>query len=95
MNNPREQPPPPVHPHFPPATAKPTTDEHQLVAGGDGDTSLLQPAWHPTSGALYFLSDASGWYNMQVLFSRPPIFSHVPHPIILTYLTDLFILTFF
>ena len=67
----REQPPspPPVHPHFPPATAK--TDEHQLVAGGDGDTSLLQPAWHPTSGALYFLSDASGWYNMQVVFLSP------------------------
>ena len=39
------------------------TASHALVAGGDGDTSVLQPAWHP-SGALYFVSDASGYYNI-------------------------------
>ena len=44
--------------------ASASTDTHTLIAGGDGDTSVLQPAWHPQSGALYFISDASGYYNL-------------------------------
>jgi Tol biopolymer transport system component len=40
------------------------TDAHELVAGGDGDTSVIQPSWHPTSGSLWFVSDASGYYNL-------------------------------
>ena len=52
------------------AAAAPETTTHTLVAGGDGDTSVLQPCWHPTSGALWFVSDASGWYNLYRLGSR-------------------------
>ncbi len=36
------------------------TDAHQLVCG-DGDSSVLQPAWHP-SGALFYLTDEQGFY---------------------------------
>ena len=44
------------------STAK--TTDHTLIAGADGDTSVLQPAWHPTSGALYYISDESGFWNL-------------------------------
>ncbi len=46
------------------ASAPRQTDAHVLVAGSDGDTSILQPAWHPTSGALYYITDESGHYNL-------------------------------
>lgn len=32
------------------------------IAGGDGE-SVLQPRWSP-NGALYFVSDRSGWWNL-------------------------------
>ena len=35
------------------------TDAHQLVCG-DGDSSVLQPAWH-ASGALFYLTDERGF----------------------------------
>ena len=41
-----------------------STKDHTLVAGHDGDTSILQPLWHPTTGDLYFISDRSGYYNI-------------------------------
>lgn len=40
------------------------TDEHELIAGQDGDTSILQPLWHPINGHLYYISDESGFYNI-------------------------------
>ena len=40
------------------------SDGHDLVAGGDGDTSVIQPAWHPMTGELFYISDASGYYNI-------------------------------
>ena len=40
------------------------TNQHTLVAGADGDTSILQPQWHPLTGDLYYLSDESGYYNL-------------------------------
>ena len=39
------------------------TDSHQLVCG-DGDSSVLQPAWH-ASGALFYLTDEQGFYALQ------------------------------
>lgn len=43
----------------------PLTSSHVLLDGEDSDTSILQPAWHPTSGALYYLSDSSGYHNLR------------------------------
>eukprot|EP01063_Lacrimia_lanifica_P014513 TRINITY_DN21085_c0_g1_i1.p1 TRINITY_DN21085_c0_g1~~TRINITY_DN21085_c0_g1_i1.p1 ORF type:complete len:672 (+),score=277.15 TRINITY_DN21085_c0_g1_i1:56-2071(+) len=40
------------------------TAAHARVAGADGDTSVMQPLWHPTTGDLYYLSDESGFYNI-------------------------------
>jgi len=40
------------------------TDQHSLIAGADGDTSILQPLWHPQTGDLYYISDQSGFYNI-------------------------------
>lgn len=40
------------------------TGSHTLIAGEDGDTSVLQPQWHPLSGDLYYISDTSGYYNL-------------------------------
>lgn len=40
------------------------TDNHKLVAGSDGDTSVIQPLWHPQSGKLFYISDKSGYYNI-------------------------------
>ena len=36
--------------------------DQQLVAGG-GDESIFQPEWGP-DGALYFVSDRTGWWNL-------------------------------
>ena len=52
------------------AATAPATATHELVDGAiggmnDADVSVLQPAWHPTTGALYYLSDASGFYNLR------------------------------
>ena len=38
--------------------------EHELIAGQDSDTSVIQPLWHPQSGELYYISDQSGFYNI-------------------------------
>ena len=46
------------------AEAAAATSGHTRVAGEDGDTSVLQPSWHPTSGALYYISDATGFWNL-------------------------------
>jgi len=40
------------------------TSNHRLVAGHDGDTSVIQPLYHPHTGMLYYLSDQSGYYNL-------------------------------
>ena len=41
-----------------------SSSSHTLIAGDDGDTSVLQPSWHPTSGVLFYISDHSGYYNI-------------------------------
>lgn len=41
-----------------------STSDHELVVGGDGDTSIMQPKWHPKTGDLYYISDESGFYNI-------------------------------
>jgi len=46
------------------------TASHALVDGADGDTSVLQPDWHPRTGALYYISDGSGFYTIRRL---PPL----------------------
>ena len=59
---------------------------HRLAAGdttplsADGDTSVLQPAWHPTSGALYFISDTSGYWNLMRM-EQPDPSADTPLPI--------------
>jgi len=50
-------------------TSTPTTTtkvvEDTLIAGGvDADDSIMQPLWHPSGDALYYLSDESGFYNL-------------------------------
>jgi len=45
-------------------TVDSNTDSHILVDGSDGDTSVLQPSWHPITGSLYYISDASGYHNI-------------------------------
>jgi len=35
-----------------------------IIAGHDGETSIIQPLWHPLSGHLYYISDQSGYYNI-------------------------------
>jgi dipeptidyl aminopeptidase/acylaminoacyl peptidase len=47
------------------------TASHALVDGADGDTSVLQPAWHPATSSLYYLTDSSGFYNIRRV--PPPI----------------------
>lgn len=39
------------------------SESHQLIAGQDGDTSIIQPLWHP-NGDLFYISDKSGYYNI-------------------------------
>ncbi|KAJ3108492.1 Dipeptidyl aminopeptidase, partial [Physocladia obscura] len=36
--------------------------ESRVVA--EGDFSVSQPVWHPTSGELYFANDQTGYYNL-------------------------------
>lgn len=38
--------------------------DHELVAGQDGDTSIIQPLYHPKTGDLFYISDESGFYNI-------------------------------
>ncbi len=38
-----------------------------VIAGQDGDTSVMQPLFHPKTGTLLYLSDESGYYNMYAL----------------------------
>ena len=41
------------------------TSDHTLIAGQDGDTSILQPIWDPSNNNdLYYISDESGYYNI-------------------------------
>jgi len=49
------------------------TSDHELVAGSDGDTSILQPMWHPQTGALYYISDESGYYNIYRAGTKEPL----------------------
>lgn len=39
------------------------TQDHELIAGQDSDTSVLQPLWHQ-SGDLFYISDESGYCNI-------------------------------
>ena len=63
------------------AAAAPATEGHELVDGkagapgaalADSDVSVLQPAWHPGTGALYYISDSSGFNNLRRL-PPPPL----------------------
>ena len=40
------------------------TSSHDLIAGEDGDTSILQPLWHPKTGELFYISDETGYWNI-------------------------------
>lgn len=40
------------------------TEDHELIAGSDGDTSIMQPMWNKFSGELFYISDTSGFYNI-------------------------------
>src|SRR5262249_18480822 len=46
-----------------------TIADKRKVAGGDAE-SILQPEWSP-EGALYFVSDRSGWWNLYRLAGDP------------------------
>jgi dipeptidyl aminopeptidase/acylaminoacyl peptidase len=48
------------------STDAPSTksSDHELIAGSDGDTSIMQPLWHPQTGDLFYISDQSGFYNI-------------------------------
>ncbi len=37
---------------------------HEIIAGSEGEFSILQPLWHPKTGDLYYISDKSGYYNI-------------------------------
>ena len=54
---------------FSASSSAPDTATHRLVDGADGDTSVMQPSWH-ASGALYYISDATGFYNFRRV---PPV----------------------
>jgi dipeptidyl aminopeptidase/acylaminoacyl peptidase len=43
--------------------------EPQIIAGHDGDTSVMQPLYHPVTGTLLYISDESGYYNLYALNS--------------------------
>ncbi|KAL9187913.1 hypothetical protein ACHAXT_006291 [Thalassiosira profunda] len=49
------------------------SSDHELIAGEDGDTSVIQPAWHPATGELYYISDESGYYNLYRAGFKPSI----------------------
>jgi dipeptidyl aminopeptidase/acylaminoacyl peptidase len=46
------------------ALSSSNTGDHDLVSNANGDTSVLQPMWHPNTGELFYLSDESGYYNI-------------------------------
>lgn len=46
------------------SSASSKSEMHTLIAGKDGDTSAIQPIWHPHTGELYYISDQSGYYNI-------------------------------
>ena len=46
------------------ADLSPQSKDHDLISGEDGDTSILQPLWHPHTGDLYYISDTNGYYNI-------------------------------
>jgi len=46
-----------------------TIADRRKVAGGDAE-SVLQPEWSP-DGALYFVSDRSGWWNIYRIVGDP------------------------
>jgi dipeptidyl aminopeptidase/acylaminoacyl peptidase len=52
-----------------PVQADGTLGEGQLVAGGL-EESIFQPEWSP-DGALYFVSDRSGWWNLHCWQDNP------------------------
>eukprot|EP00558_Chaetoceros_sp_UNC1202_P004882 CAMPEP_0197246174 /NCGR_PEP_ID=MMETSP1429-20130617/10709_1 /TAXON_ID=49237 /ORGANISM="Chaetoceros sp., Strain UNC1202" /LENGTH=698 /DNA_ID=CAMNT_0042706785 /DNA_START=89 /DNA_END=2185 /DNA_ORIENTATION=- len=39
------------------------SNDHELIAGADDDTSVMQPLWHP-SGDLFYISDQDGYWNI-------------------------------
>lgn len=39
------------------------SSDHKLIAGEDGDTSIIQPTYDQR-GRLYYISDQSGYYNI-------------------------------
>jgi dipeptidyl aminopeptidase/acylaminoacyl peptidase len=45
------------------STSNKSTD-HELIAGSDGDTSIIQPLFHPETGGLFYISDETGHYNI-------------------------------
>jgi len=40
------------------------SSDHELIAGSDADTSIIQPLFHPETGDLFYISDESGHYNI-------------------------------
>ena len=55
-------------------SASPKSEDHELIAGEDGDTSVIQPQWHPATGDLYYISDQSGYYNIYRAGYAPSVF---------------------
>eukprot|EP00565_Helicotheca_tamesis_P006083 CAMPEP_0185740178 /NCGR_PEP_ID=MMETSP1171-20130828/37214_1 /TAXON_ID=374046 /ORGANISM="Helicotheca tamensis, Strain CCMP826" /LENGTH=677 /DNA_ID=CAMNT_0028411967 /DNA_START=127 /DNA_END=2160 /DNA_ORIENTATION=+ len=49
------------------------TEKHELIAGEDGDTSIIQPLWHPQTSDLYYISDESGYWNIYRVGTSEPI----------------------
>ncbi|KAL7534910.1 hypothetical protein ACHAXR_006152 [Thalassiosira sp. AJA248-18] len=49
------------------------SSDHELIAGEDGDSSIIQPAWHPQTDELYYISDQSGYYNIYRAGFEPSI----------------------
>jgi len=45
--------------------------DHKLIAGKDGDTSVMQPTYQ--GGRLYYISDQSGYYNIYRAGFQPSI----------------------
>ena len=46
------------------STLSDKSENHTVIAGKDGDTSVIQPMWHPHTGELFYISDQSGFYNI-------------------------------
>ena len=41
-----------------------TWQHNRLTIAGSASESVLQPEWSPDSGAIFFVSDRSGWWNL-------------------------------